>query len=175
MRRGAHSIGRFAAFACALTVILVASGCSTPRTASGTLDEGKQRVTQLVVDTAHALPANTTFDPPTEVGTQPCRKTFAGFATGTTGSHRAQVPLLVYPPANVLAEPLLADIEAAWKKAGYRLDRSRIHEDRFPQVGAVTPDGYEIVATAFAQPPPPAAKVKPQIDLYAVSQCLRGS
>ena len=169
------SNGRFAAFACLVVALVSATGCSTPRTASGTLAEGEQRVTQLVLDAAHALPATSTFTPPTEVGAQPCRRSLAGFGAGTTGAHRAQVPLIVYTPPAGLAEPLLADIEAAWTTSGYRLDSSRIHEDRFPQVSATTPDGYTVVATAFGQPPPPAAKVKPQIDLYAVSQCLRGS
>jgi hypothetical protein len=173
--RGTQAIGRFAAFACALAAVVAGAACSSPRTASGTLEAGKQRVAALVLDAAHALPGNTTFDPPTEVGAQACRKSFAGFGAGTTGAHRAQVPLIVYPPADQLAEPLLRDIEAAWEKSGYRLDRSRIHEDRFPQVRAITPDGFQVVATAFGQPPSPAAKVKPQIDLYAVSQCLRGS
>jgi hypothetical protein len=173
--KGAQSIERFAAFACGVAAIVAASGCSSPRTASGTLEAGKQRVTALVLDAAHALPPATKFTPPTLVGTQVCRKSLAGFAAGTTGAHRAQVPLIVYPPADTPAEPLLADIEAAWKKSGYRLDRSRIHEDRFPQVSATTPDGFEVVATAFAQLPEPAPTVTPQIDLYAVSPCLRGS
>jgi hypothetical protein len=171
----AQSIGRFAAFACALAAIVAGAGCSSPRTASGTLDAGKQRVTELVLDAAHALPAATKFTPPTVVGTQVCRKSLAGFGAGATGAHRAEIPLLVYPPADTPAEPLLADIEAAWKKSGYRLDRSRIHEDRLPQVSATTPDGFRVVATAFAQLPKPAPTITPQIDLYAVSQCLRGS
>ena len=175
MAKGANSNGRFAAFAAVLIAVVALTACSTPRTAAGTLADGKQRVTQLVLDAAHALPPTSTFTPPTEVGAQPCRKSLAGFGAGTTGAHRAQVPLIVYTPPAGLAEPLLSDIEAAWKRSGYRLDRSRIHEDRFPQVSATTPDGYTVVATAFGQPPPPAAKVKPQIDLYAVSQCLRGS
>ena len=175
MAKGANSNGRFAAFAAVLIAVVALTACSTPRTAAGTLADGKQRVTQLVLDAAHALPPTSTFRPPTEVGAQPCRKSLAGFGAGTTGAHRAQVPLIVYTPPAGLAEPLLSDIEAAWTRSGYRLDRSRIHEDRFPQVSATTPDGYTVVATAFGQPPPPAAKVKPQIDLYAVSQCLRGS
>jgi hypothetical protein len=170
---GAKAIGRFAAFAGVLGAIVIAAGCSSPGTASGTLEAGKQRVTELVLDAAHALPATTTFTPPTLVGTQTCRKSFAGYAAGSTGAHRAEVPLIVYPPTP--AAPLLADIEVAWKKAGYRLDRSRIHEDRFPQLSATTPDGFKVVATAFAQPRERAPTIRPQIDLYAVSQCLRGS
>jgi hypothetical protein len=171
---GVRSIGRFAAFACAVTALVAATGCSTPHTASGSLDEAKQRVTELVLEAADALPANSTFDPPTLTGAQVCRRSFAGFGAGTTGAHRAQVPLIVYPPADQPATPLLADIEAVWKKAGYEINRSRLDDTRFPQVSATTPDGFDIFATAFGQPPkkPP---IKPQIDLYAVSQCRRGS
>jgi hypothetical protein len=172
---GRQTFGRFAAFACALAAIVAVSGCSSPRTASGTLEDGKQRVTELVLEAAHTLPAAATFTPPKLVGTQTCRRSLAGFGAGSTGAHRAQVPLIVYPPADGPVEKLLDDVEAAWKKAGYRIDRSRMGEDRFPQVRATTDDGFQVVATAFAQPPPPAPVVKPQIDLYAVSPCLRGS
>jgi hypothetical protein len=171
---GLRSIGRFAAFAGALAALVSASACSTPHTASGTLDTGKQRVTALVLGTAHALPATATFTPPTLVGTQPCRRSLAGFGAGATGAHRAEVPLFVFPLANQPAAPLLAKIETAWEKAGYRIDRSRLDVQRFPQLRATTPDGFTVSATAFAQLPGRPA-VKPQIDLYAVSPCLRGS
>ena len=124
---------------------------------------------QLVLEAAHALPATVQFDPPTEVGTQTCRKTIAGYVIGKTGSHRAEVPLIVRTPSNS-ARAMLGVIERAWSKAGYTLDRSRINETGFPQVRAHAPQGYDVVATAFVPPRLPA-----QIDLYAVSQCLRGS
>jgi len=166
---------RFVAFAAAIAGVLLMAvltgGCSTPRTASGTLDEGKQRVTRLILDTAHSLPPTVTFRPPSFVGTQPCNKTFASYVVGKTGARRAEVPLLVYTPDGVKAQDLLRDIERGWTDAGYRLDLSRSKEDRFPQVRAITPDGDNVVATAFAT----ADAVKSQIDLYAVSQCLRGS
>jgi hypothetical protein len=202
---------RFVAFAAAL-VALVGSGCSTPRTASGTLDAGKQRVTRLVLDTAHSLPPTVTFRPPSLVGTQPCRKTIAGYVVGKTGARRAEVPLIVYTPTNESVPSLLGQIEDAWRRAGYRLDLSRSKEGRFPQVRATTPDGDNVVATAFAAPftiknagesytdyvrRAKAAGIDPmtefvwstvpvgrqtkstliatQIDLYSVSQCLRGS
>ena len=126
---------------------------------------------QLVLETARALPHDARFQPPTEEGSEPCRKTIAGYVVGRTGAHRAQVPLIVYPPATVSAGAWLPIIEAAWTKAGYRLDLSRVHETRFPQVSATTPDGYDLAATAFVPPP---SDVTPHIDLYAVSQCLRG-
>jgi hypothetical protein len=125
-----------------------------------------------VLDAAKALPPTVRFRPPTEVGTEPCRKTIAGYVIGKTGAHRAQTGTIVYPKPNVIASTLLPKIEAAWTKAGYTVDRSRIHETRFPQVSATTPDGYDVSATAFVPPP---AGVTPQIDLYAVSQCLRGT
>jgi hypothetical protein len=155
----------------ALVVVGLVGGCSTPRTASGTLDQGKVRVVQLVLDVAHAMPPTVQYQPPTEVGTQPCRKTVAGYVTGTTGAHRAEVPLILHTPASEPATALLARIERLWTAAGYELDRSRVHESSFPQIRAHAPDGYDIVATAFAK----TAKVPSQIDLYSVSQCLRGS
>lgn len=152
-----------------VVVAATSSGCSTPRTASGTLHEGKQRVVELVLEAAHALPATVTFDPPTKVGTQTCRKTIAGYVTGKTGAHRAEVPLIVRMPKES-PRAMLGVIEAAWKKAGYTLDRSRINETGFPQLRAHAPAGYDVVATAFTRP-----NAAHQIDLYAVSQCLRGT
>jgi len=173
---------RFAAFARrpAVVVLVLAStalagACSTPRTASGSLEQGKQRVTQLLLDAAHTLPATAKFRPPTEVGAEPCRRTLAGYVVGETGAHRAQIALVVNLPGTALASTYLPELESAWKSSGYRLDTSRIHEGRFPQVRATTPDGYDVVATAFVpSTAPPINTVNPQIDLYAVSQCLRG-
>jgi hypothetical protein len=143
------------------------AGCSTPKMAPGSLAQGKERVVQLVLEAVHALPRTAEYQPPTEVGTQPCRKTILGYAVGSTGAHRAEVPLLVSTPAAQSTTALLARIDAAWRAAGYRLDRSRFHESRFPQLRAHAPAGYDVVATAL-----PTAS---QIDLYAVSPCLRGS
>jgi hypothetical protein len=160
---------RAAAFVVLLAVVVAGAGCSAPRTASGTLDEGKQRVTALVLAAAHALPGTVTFHPPTKVGTQPCRKTVAGYTYGRTGAHRAEVPLIVAVPDGSQLR-FLGLIANAWTKAGYRVDRSRIDESGFPQLSADTPAGDHVAATAFVPPRSPA-----QIDLYAVSPCLRGS
>ncbi len=146
---------------------MLCAGCSTPRTASGTLSAGRRRVEQLVADALHALPSSVQYDPPRPVsGTQPCRKSVAGYVIGTTGAHRAEAPAIVKTPAGRSAPSFLPLIEHAWRAAGYRIDTSRLGEKRFPQVKADTPDGYHLVATAFG--------LAPQIDLYAVSQCLRG-
>jgi len=161
----------FAAFLL-LGVVAAATGCSTPHTAGGTLDDGRQRVTALVLEAAHALPATVTFTPPTEVGEQPCRKTVAGFVIGKTGAHRAEVPLIVkVSPGS--GRRMLDVIANAWSDAGYRLNRSRLGETDFPQLSADTPDGYHVTATALTRPPGPGEKST--LDLYAVSQCLRGS
>jgi hypothetical protein len=152
-----------------LGVVAAAAGCSTPHTARGTLDEGRQQVTALVLEAAHALPATVTFTPPTKVGEPPCRKTVAGYAIGKTGAHRAEVPLIVKVPPGT-GQHLLDVIGAAWSKAGYTLNRSRLGESGFPQLSADTPDGYHVVATALTR-----SAAQSQIDLYAVSQCLRGS
>jgi hypothetical protein len=158
---------RLAKIALVLGVVVTGAGCSTPKTAPGSLAQGKERVARLVLDAAHALPASSQYQPPTEVGTQPCRKTIVGYAFGTTGADRAEVPLLVSIPASQSTTALLARIGAVWRAAGYRLDRSRLQESRFPQLRAHAPEGYDVVATAL-----PTAS---QIDLYAVSPCLRGS
>jgi hypothetical protein len=158
---------RLAKIGLVLGVAVMGAGCSTPKTAPGSLAQGKERVAQLVLDAAHALPATSQYTPPTEVGTQTCRKTIVGYAFGTTGAHRVELPLLVSTAKGQSATSLLARIEAAWRAAGYRLDRSRLHDGRFPQLRAHAPGGYDVVATAL-----PAAS---QIDLYAVSPCLRGS
>jgi len=152
-----------------LGVVAAGTGCSTPHTAAGTLDDGRQRVTALVLEAAHALPATVAFTPPTKVGDQPCRKKVAGYVIGNTGAHRAEVPLLVKVPPGT-GKHLLDLIASAWSKAGYTLNRSRLGESGFPQLSADTPDGYHVVATALTR----SAEVS-QIDLYAVSQCLRGS
>lgn len=146
---------------------LACAGCSTPQTASGSLQQGKQRVVQLVLQAAKALPATSTYQPPTEVGTQPCRKTFAGYVVGSTGTNHAQVPLVVRTPPNEPASHLLGRIARVWTAAGYRLDRSRAGESQYPQIRAHAPAGYDVVATAVYN--------APQINLYAVSGCLRGN
>jgi len=152
-----------------LGAVTVVSGCSTPHTAAGTLDEGRQQVTALVLEAAHALPATVTFTPPTKVGDVPCRKKVAGYVIGKTGARRAEVPLVVKVPAGT-GRHLLDVIGAAWSKAGYTLNRSRLGESGFPQLSADTPDGYHVVATALTR-----SSAQSQLDLYAVSQCLRGS
>jgi hypothetical protein len=158
---------RLGAFAVVLTLV-AGTGCSTPKTASGTLEQGRERVTQLVLDAAHALPATVKFAPPTKVGTQPCRKTALGFTVGRTGARRAEVPLIVKVPPGT-GRQLLDVLADKWTTAGYELDRSRIDETGFPQLRARTSDGDEVVATALTR-----SSEQSQIDLYSVSQCLRG-
>ena len=163
---------RTTAFVLVAGLVALTAGCSTPTTATGTLDAGRQRVAALVLDAAHALPATVSFTPPQAVGTLACRKKFAGFVIGRTGAHRAEVPLLVKVDPGT-GRHLLDVIGASWRAAGYTLDRSRIDEGDFPQLSANTPDGYHVVATALTRPP--AAGQRAQLNLYAVSPCLRGS
>jgi hypothetical protein len=89
-----------------------------------------------------------------------------GFVTGRTGAHRAEVPLIVEVRPGT-GRQLLDVIGAAWEKADYEVNRSRVDEAGFPQIRAHTPDGYEVVATAFTR----SAELS-KIDLYAVSECL---
>jgi len=159
---------RLGAFTLALAAALVVGGCSTPKTASGTLDEGKEQVKQLVLEAAREIPAVEPFTPPTIVGTQTCRKTAFGFVVGRTGAHRAEVPLIVKVEPGT-GRHLLDVIGDAWTSAGYELDDSRLGEPGFPQLRAHTPDGYEVVATALTR-----SSEHSQINLYAVSQCLSG-
>jgi hypothetical protein len=156
---------RLGAFTLALLTVATA-GCSTPKTASGTFEEGEARVTKLVLDAARELPAAEPFTPPTKVGAQPCNKTLLGFVVGRTGAHRAEVPLIVKVEPGT-GRALLDDLADAWTNAGYELDRSRLGEPGFPQLRAHTPDGDQIVATALTRSPEQS-----QINLYAVSACL---
>ena len=158
---------RLANIALVLGFVVLGAACSTPKTAPGSLAQGKERVVQLVLEAVRALPTTSEYERPTLVGTQTCRKTIVGYAIGSTGAHRAEVPMIVSTPVGMSTTTLLARIGTLWRAAGYRLDRSRFHESRFPQLRAHAPAGYDVVATAFT--------AAPQIDLYAVSPCLRGS
>jgi hypothetical protein len=173
MRLRPPHLPRFATAFVLLVAVAGATGCSTPHTASGTLDQGRQRVTALVLEAAQALPATVTYAPPRAVGEQPCRKTLAGFVIGRTGAHRVEVPLLVKVPIGA-GRQVLDLIGAAWTHAGYAVNGARLGEVGFPQLRADTPDGYRVVATALTRPPGPGATSQ-QLDLYAVSPCLRGS
>jgi hypothetical protein len=203
---------RIALLLIVIGAVATAGGCSTPKTASGSFDQGKQQVVRLVLDAARALPATSRYQPPTEVGSQLCKKTIAGYTIGSTGAHRAQVPLIVYPPKDSSLTEMFGDLTASWRKANDAIDRSRENEKRFPQVHAHAAGGNEVIATAFASPfvvklpfehyadyvrRARVARVEAiseaswnrardnqkladvlvtsQIDLYAVSQCLRGS
>ena len=93
---------------------------------------------------------------------------------GTTGAHRAEVPLHRLPARR----PTAAEVA---RRASRPRGRSRATRSiapastraRFPQISATTPDGYTVAATAFDPPP---TGVTPQIDLYAVSPAAcRGS
>jgi len=158
---------RLANIALVLGVVAVGAGCSTPKTATGSLTQGKERVVQLVVEAVRARATTSEYDRPTVVGTQTCRRTIVGYAVGSTGAHRAEVPMIVSTPVGMSTTTLLARIGTMWRAAGYRIDRSHFHDSRFPQLRAHAPAGYDVVATAFT--------AAPQIDLYAVSPCLRGS
>ncbi len=146
------------------------SACSAPDTAAGTLTEGRSRVLALVNGAAATLPESAVFVPAQETGNVPCRRKFLGYTTGSTGAHRAEVPIVVNfePNAVVDVNVVLDTIEQEWRDAGYAIDTSNRADQRFPKVRAVTPDGDEVVATAITGPPP-------QLRLYSVSECLRGA
>ncbi len=153
----------------ALAVIgmLGATGCSSPASGTDSLATGRARVLQLVTDAASTLPAGThPTDPAT--GTTPCKRTILGYAVGNTGRHRVEAPILVRLDSKIDPRSLLGPIEARWRADGFAVDRSGLSDARYPKIRARTPDGYDVVATALVKP-------TPQLNLYAVSKCLRGA
>ncbi len=144
------------------TALLVA--CSSPSTGDDPLATAKERVAELVVEAATALPGDPAFDEPTFVGEVTCRKKLFGYAVGDAGTRRAEVPLLIDFPDGTETELLLPAVEGMWRERGYKIDRSGLSSDRYPKIRARV-DGYEVVATAVQLKPP-------QFAIYAVSECL---
>ena len=152
----------------ALTLGAVAAGlgaCSEPDTGRDSLATGGERVTALVTDAARALPVAVDVTPPSRTGEVTCRKRFLGYAVGTTGAHRVEVPLIIDLPEGTLAETVLPAIEAYWREQGYDIDRSDADDGRYPKLRAHT-DHYEVVVTAF--------RGLARVTFYAVSPCLKG-
>lgn len=147
-----------------MVVALGAAGCSTPETASGTIADAEERVLDLVTGTAAALPLDQEVERPARTGLVRCRRTVLGYAVGSTGAHRVEVPMLIALPDGTEAPALLGDVERAWTEQGFEIDDSDAVDDRFPKLRA-TVDGYEVVATAMAE--------RAQLNLYAVSPCVR--
>jgi len=146
----------------------LAGACSTPETGSDNLATGKARVQDLLHEALATLPEDSDYVVPAEPGRQTCRKTFLGYAVGTTGAHRAEIPTIVDLPSGSDPAERLTEIEAVWRDAGYDVTRPRTADGRFPKVQA-TVDDYRVVMTAFIDQPP---DVPPRVTVYAVSPCL---
>lgn len=144
------------------------AGCSSPAAGDDTLTAGQSRVEELVADATKTLPETVEPLTPFASGTVACRRKFLGYATGTTGTRRAEAPILVPVPEGISPRSLLDPIEAQWEDEGFTIDRSGLSDERYPKIRATTSDGYEIVATAIMYGPS-------RLDLYAVSPCLRDS
>jgi hypothetical protein len=161
--------GRVRGVASAVLALGLAAGllsaCSKPSTGPGDLASGRERVVDLVEEAAAALPPGlaVTVTPPTETGEVTCRKKLLGYAVGSAGTHRAEVPLLVDTPAGTNPRAALTAIEQRWRDQGYDIDRSGLSSERYPKIRARI-DGYEVVATADLQ--------TPRLTFYAVSPCL---
>jgi hypothetical protein len=151
----------------AVAAVALLGSCSEPAAGTDSLAAGKARVRDLLAGAAGALDlagVGADLPPVPPAGEVTCRRTFLGYAVGTTGEHRAEVPLIVALPGGTEAEPLLDTVEAHWRDEGYSVDRTERSDGRFPKVRARV-DGYELVATALRD--------RPQFHLYAVSPCLR--
>lgn len=143
------------------------AACSTPRTGRDDLATGKVRVQELLQEALDELPSSAKYELPEAPGEQTCRKTFLGYAVGTTGTRRAEIPAIVALPEGTDTRPFLDMIERVWQDRGYDVSRPRTADGRFPKVQAKVDDGYRVVMTAFAD--------RPQVTVYAVSPCLRQS
>ena len=162
VRRGSKVARTAAALAVAAGLL---GACSTPSTGAGDLDRGRTRVVDLVEEATAALPPGlaVSVEPPTETGEVTCRKKLLGYAVGSAGTHRVEVPLLVDTPAGTNPRDALTGVEQRWRELGYDVDRSGLSSERYPKIRARV-DGYEVVATADLQ--------TPRLTFYAVSPCL---
>jgi hypothetical protein len=160
VRRGfAHTAGALG------VAVALLGACSTPSTGPGDLERGRKRVVDLVDEATAALPPGlaVSVTSPTETGEATCRKKLLGYAVGSAGTHRVEVPLLVDMPAGTNPRDALTGVEQRWQQLGYDIDRSGLSSERYPKIRARV-DGYEVVATADVQ--------TPRLTFYAVSPCL---
>lgn len=143
--------------------------CSTPETGRDDLATGTVRVQELLDEALEQLdlPAAAEYVVPDAPGEQTCRKTFLGYAVGSTGARRAELPVVIAVPEAPGTRTYLDRVERAWNDLGYDVSRPRTADGRYPKVQAIVGDGYRVVTTAFTD--------RPQVTVYAVSPCLRPS
>lgn len=143
------------------------AACSTPRTGRDDLATGRARVESLLREALGVLPDEADYVVPEEPGEQTCRRTILGFAVGSTGARRAEIPVIVEVPRGADTRAFLDDAARLWRAQGYDVDHPRTADGRYPKVRARVDDGYQVVMTAFTD--------RPQVTIYAVSPCLRDS
>ena len=153
-RRVRDRSGGSSAFACAVTAHRSAGSAAPhrrPHRARST--RASSASPQLVLEAAHALPADATFDPPTKVGSAGVPEDrLAGFVPATPGAHRAQVPLIVYtPPTRRRHDRCSADSRPRGRRR-IQPRPSRRKEDRFPPSERRPRRRRSTFATAFAAP-----------------------
>jgi hypothetical protein len=154
-------------------LVVVTAGCGRgPRIAPGTLAQAKTRVIDLVNATGAVIESRVAFVPAQHADELPCKKTLLGFTVGNTGTRRAEVPIeiAVDTAANATGgttdgASLLPTIERYWRAQGYTIDRSGMSDRQFPKLRASVGADELLVATGYVG--------LPQLNLYAVSACVR--
>ena len=144
----------------------VLGGCTTPVTGAGTLAEAKQRVVDLVNQTAGQVGSPVEYTPVT-VGASdrvPCRKHFLGYTISRLSTHRAEVTDPIPFTGSQDGASLLPRIEAYWKSQGWPIDRSGMSDRHYPKLRTHV-GGDLLVATGYVG--------HPQVNLYGVSECVR--
>jgi hypothetical protein len=158
-----HSLGALLLIVIAVTL---GSGCTgTPRIATGTLAAEKARVVALVTATGRVLGPRAPDVPVQTADELSCKKRLLGYSVGDTGAHHAEVTALVSLTGPGDGASLLAGIERYWRDRKYSIDRSGMSDQRFPKVRATVGTGELLVATGYVG--------FPQVNLYAVSPCVR--
>lgn len=171
--RGLRSWSGRARTLAAASLVLVAWGCSEPRTGSVRLPEGLEAAATLLDEAKAALPRYEQRDV-TINDSKPCRKTFAGYAVGTTGGRQAEKAFIGWLDPGVPAEQGMRQVVGLWRAKGYevRTLESRADDGRFPKVVARTGD-YEITVVAFRDRfTDQQGRQRAQVTLYARSDCL---
>jgi hypothetical protein len=142
----------------------VLAGCSTPVTGPGTLAEAKHRVVDLVNQTARQIGSPVEYEAATASDAIACRKHVLGYTVKTLSTHRAEVTDPISFTGSQNGASLLGRVEAYWKSRGWPIDRSGMSDRHDPKLR--THVGTDLlVATGYV--------ALPQINLYAVSECVR--
>jgi hypothetical protein len=155
----------------AFLVAAVGAGCThEPPKGDDALGAGVARVTELVADAAAAAGPHDAVDPdPPIAESKPCRRLVAGYAAGKTGRRQAERLAILRMTAPEDQYSGRDRIVAHWTKLGYGIDHSEEDDHRFERTRATTPDGYQVMVTAFRDGGPELR----QLTLYSVSPCLR--